>query len=154
MALFEEGFATVAAQPGEGMLKTLASIVRGFLSAEEGNATIEFTVLLPVYMGLIVLATDTASIFVRQSNMMDVSLQTARIVSRHALDADAAEVFASNLLRQGSYTPEVLVQVDAEAQTVTVRVTADLAELVPFGVLSRALNDRLSVTVSHALEPI
>jgi hypothetical protein len=32
-------------------------------------------------------------------------------------------------------------------------VTADAAELAPFGILSRALDDEVSVSVSQALEP-
>jgi Flp pilus assembly protein TadG len=135
------------------MLKTLHRSCRRFLSAEAGNASVEFTVLLPVFMGLVVFAADTATIFTRQSNMWSVSQQTARIVSRHGLDAKAAEEFAADLLRQGSYTPEVTVEVDQDTQIVTVVVTADSARLAPFGILSRALDDQVSVSVSQALEP-
>lgn len=135
------------------MLKTLERSCRRFLTAEGGNASVEFTVLLPVFMALVVFAADTATIFTRQSNMWSVSQQTARIVSRHGLDAQAAEAFAADLLRQGSYTPDVTVQVDQDTQIVTVMVTADAAELAPFGILSRALDDEVSVSVSQALEP-
>jgi Flp pilus assembly protein TadG len=135
------------------MLKTLPCSIRGFLAAEDGNASVEFTVLLPVFMGLVVFAADTATIFTRQSNMWSVSQQTARIVSRHGLDAEAAEAFAAGLLSQGSYVPDVTVDVDSDTQIVTVVVTAESAQLAPFGILSRALDDRLTVSVSQALEP-
>ena len=125
-----------------------------FLVCEDGSASIEFTVLLPAFMGLIVFAADTATIFTRQSNMWSVSQQTARIVSRHGLDADAAEEFAADLLRQGSYTPDVSVTVDTDTQIVTVVVTALSAELAPFGMISRALDDNVTVSVSQALEPV
>mgnify|MGYP000176151432 FL=1 len=127
---------------------------RRFLCAEDGTATVEFTLILPAFLGLIVFAADTATVFTRQSNLWSVSQQTARIVSRHGLDADAAVLFATDLLRQGSYTPEVTVTVDAVTQIVTVVVTAETAQLAPFGILSRALNDRVSVSVSQALEPV
>jgi Flp pilus assembly protein TadG len=135
------------------MLNTLPSSCRRFLAAEDGNASVEFTVLLPVFMGLIVFAADTATVFTRQSNMWSVSQQTARIVSRHGLDAEAAEAFAADLLRQGSYTPDVTVEVDDDTQIVTVVVVAESAKLAPFGLLSRALDDEVSVSVSQALEP-
>jgi Flp pilus assembly protein TadG len=135
-------------------VKTLQSSCRRFLIAEDGNASVEFTVLLPVFMGLIVFAADTATIFTRQSNMWSVSQQTARIVSRHGLDAEAAEKFATDLLRQGGYAPDVTVTVDADTQIVTVMVAAKSAELAPFGILSRALADKVIVTVSQALEPV
>ncbi len=134
-------------------MNTMTSICRRFLSAEDGNASVEFTVLLPVFMGMIVFAADTATTFTRQSNMWNVSQQTARIVSRHGLDAEAAQAFASDLLRQGSYTPDVWVTVDDDTQIVTVVVIAESAQLAPFGLLSRALSDEVTVSVSQALEP-
>ncbi|MGL6211837.1 MAG: TadE/TadG family type IV pilus assembly protein [Paracoccaceae bacterium] len=134
-------------------MMTLPRSCRRFLIAEDGNASVEFTVLLPAFLGLIAFAADTATIFTRQSNMWSVSQQTARIVSRHGLDADGARQFAAGLLRQGNYTPEVTVAVDADTQIVTVTVTAESAELAPFGILSRALDDHVSVSVSQALEP-
>lgn len=136
------------------MLKTLQRSIRRFLTSESGNASVEFTVLLPAFIGLVVFAADTATIFTRQSNMWNVSQQTARIVSRHALDEAAAEAFAADLLRQGGYEPEVSVMVDDDTQIVTVVITAESAQLAPFGILSRALADHLSVSVSQALEPI
>lgn len=135
------------------MLNALPGKCGSFLTSEDGNASVEFTVLLPVFMGLIAFAADTATIFTRQSNMWSVSQQTARIVSRHGLDAEAAEVFAVGLLRQGGYAPDVTVRVDGDTQIVTVVVTAESAELAPFGILSRALDDKVSVSVSQALEP-
>jgi Flp pilus assembly protein TadG len=134
-------------------LKTLLPNVRHFLASDGGNASVEFTVLLPVFLGLVVFAADTATIFTRQSNMLSVSQQTARIVSRHALDAEAAESFAAELLSRGGYSPEVTVDVDADTQIVTVVITAEPTELAPFGLLSRVLDDRLTVSVSQALEP-
>lgn len=135
------------------MLTMLPGNCRRFLRAEDGNASVEFTVLLPVFMGLIIFAADTATLFTRQSNMWSVSQQTARIVSRHGLDADAAEAFAADLLRQGSYTPDVTVEVDDDTQVVTVVVVAESAKLAPFGILSRAMDDQVSVSVTQALEP-
>ena len=132
----------------------LPSRCRHYIFSEGGSATIEFTLLLPAFLGLIVFAADTATSFTRQSNLWNVSQQTARIVSRHGLDAEAAAQYATDLLRQGSYAPEVSVTVDTDTQIVTVVVTAESTELAPFGIISRALSDEVSVTVSQALEPI
>lgn len=140
-------------QPGVEVVYRVTKIVRSFLAAEDGNASVEFTVLLPVFMGLVVFAADTATIFTRQSNMLSVSQQTARIVSRHALDAEAAEVFASGLLRQGGYSPDVTVDIDSDTQIVTVVISAASDEIAPFGIISRALGRELTVSVSQALEP-
>lgn len=149
----EDVVASTPRNPEGNTLNMPPCSFRRFLFAEDGNASIEFAVLLPAFLGLIVFAADTATIFTRQSSMWSVSQQTARIVSRHGLDAEGAEQFASELLRYGSYKPDVSVTVDDDTQIVTVEVTAKSAELAPFGMLSRTLADEVSVSVSQALEP-
>lgn len=127
---------------------------RSFLRAEDGTATVEFAILVPAFLSMVLFAADTAAAFTHQSNMLSISQQTARIVARHGLDAEGAADFAKGQLRIGSYTPDVAVTLDDLLQRVTVVVTADTAEIAPFGFLSRAMSDTISVSVSHALEPI
>ena len=128
--------------------------IRRFLRASDGTATVEFAMLVPAFLGFILFAADTATSYTRQSNLWSVSQQTARIVSRHGLDAEAGARFAEDHLRIGDYTPDVVVTIDEADQLVTVRVTADSSVLAPFGILSPILPDSISVTVSQALEPI
>jgi len=128
--------------------------IRRFLRVTDGSAAVEFTMLVPAFLGFILFAADTATSYTRQSNLWSVSQQTARIVSRHGLDAEAGARFAEEHMRIGDYTPDVVVTINEADQLVTVVVTADSAELAPFGILSRALADNISVTVSQALEPI
>ena len=128
--------------------------IRRFLHVTDGSAAVEFTMLVPAFLGFILFAADTATSYTRQSNLWSVSQQTARIVSRHGLDAEAGARFAEEHMRIGDYTPDVVVTINEADQLVTVVVTADSAELAPFGILSRALSDNISVTVSQALEPI
>ena len=125
-----------------------------FLCAEAGSATVEFALWVPVFVGIMLLGVDASAAFTRQSNFWSVSYETARIVSRHALDAKAGADFARNNMRIGSYTPEVAVTIDTVTQTVTVLVTADLAKMAPFGILALGLDDRLSFAVTQTLEPI
>jgi Flp pilus assembly protein TadG len=127
---------------------------RSFLRAEDGSATVEFAILVPAFLGLVLFAADTAASFTRQSNMLSVSQETARIVARHGLDAAGAAGFARDRLRTASYTPEVAVTLDEVHQRVTVVVTSATSEIAPFGFLTRAMSDTISVSVSQALEPI
>ena len=136
----------------------IASILRkrlsSFLHAEAGSATVEFALWVPVFVSIMLLGADASAAFTRQSNFWSVSYETARIVSRHGLDAEAGAAFARNNMRIGSYAPEVAVTIDELTQTVTVLVTADFAKMAPFGILAFALNDSVSFTVSQTLEPI
>ena len=127
---------------------------RSFLRAEDGSATVEFAILVPAFLSMVLFAADTAASFTRQSNILSISQQTARIVARHGLDAEGGADFAKDQLRSGAYTPEVAVTLDEVQQRVTVVVTSDTAEIAPFGFLSRAMSDTISVSVSQALEPI
>lgn len=124
-----------------------------FLRAETGSATVEFTLWVPAFLGILILGADASAAFTRQSNFWRISHETARIVSRHALDAEAAANFARSQLRIGSYVPEVAVSVDDETQIVTVSVTADAGEIAPLGLISLALGERLSFSVFQTLEP-
>jgi Flp pilus assembly protein TadG len=128
--------------------------LKSFLCTGDGSATVEFTLWVPVFLGILLLGADSSIAFTRQSNLWRVSHETARIVSRHAMDANEGAAFARNQMQLGDYTPEVEVMVDDAAQVVTILVRADPRELAPLGILSFALGDRISITVSQALEPI
>ncbi len=127
---------------------------RSFLHAEDGSASVEFAILVPAFLSMVLFAADTATSFTSQSNILSISQQTARIVARHGLDAVGAADFAKDLLRSGSYTPEVAVTLDEVHQRVTVVVTSDTTKIAPFGFLSRIMSDTISTSVSQALEPI
>ena len=133
-----------------GLRKRLLS----FLRAETGSATVEFTLWVPAFLAILLLGADASTAFIRQSNFWRLSHETARIVSRHALDAEAGAAFARDRMRIGSYMPEVQVTIDDKTQTVTVAVTVDAEQIAPFGILSLALGDRVSFAVSQTLEPI
>lgn len=135
-------------------LPGLRQRLSSFLRAETGSATVEFTLWAPAFLAILLLGADASTAFTRQSNLWRISNETARIVSRHALDAEAGAAFARNRMRIGSYVPEIEVKIDDETQMVTVSVTVDARQMAPFGILSLALGDRISFAVSQMLEPI
>lgn len=134
-------------------LRKIPLMVR-FLRDEAGSATIEFALWVPAFLGIMLLGADASASFTRQSNLWSVSYETARIVSRHAMDAKAGEAYARAQMRVGSYTPEVAVTIDEARQTVTVAVTVEPSEMAPFGILTMALKDKVSLSVSQVLEPL
>ncbi len=135
-------------------LPRLRDRLSSFLRSETGSATVEFTLLVPVFLGVLMLGADASTAFTRQSNLWHLSNETARLVSRHALDAEAGADFARTRMQIGGYTPEVVVTIDEETQTVTVSVSVDAGEIAPFGVLLPVLGDQLSFVIVQALEPI
>lgn len=135
-------------------LSRLRKPLSSFLRADAGSATVEFALWVPVFIGILLLGADASAAFTRQSNFWSVSYETARIVSRHGLDAEAGANFARDHMRIGGYTPEVAVTIDQMTQTVTVLVTADFGKMAPFGILAIGLDQRISFAVSQTLEPI
>ena len=125
-----------------------------FLRAETGSATVEFTLWVPVFLGILLLGADASVAFTRQANFWRITNETARIVSRHALDAEGGAAFARGKMQVGTYVPEIRVTIDDKTQIVTVSVTADADQVAPLGILSFALGDSVSFSVSQALEPI
>jgi Flp pilus assembly protein TadG len=128
--------------------------LKAFGRRSDGSVTVEFVLWLPVFVSVIMLSTDASVMFMRQSNFWNVSRETARIVSRHGLDAGAAEKYAAINARFGDYTPAVAVTVDTLSSTVTVRITGDSGMMAPFGVLGFAMGDTVTTQVTQTLEPI
>jgi|APEBP8051073178_1049388.scaffolds.fasta_scaffold00293_28 Flp pilus assembly protein TadG len=121
---------------------------------QEGSVTVEFVLWLPVFMGIMLLSADASLMFLRQSNFWSVSRDTARIVSRHGLDTYRAELYAEQMAKVGTYTPDVTVRVDPITSTVTVQISGEAQRLAPFGIMSFAVGDRISAEVTQTLEPI
>jgi Flp pilus assembly protein TadG len=128
--------------------------IRNFFGKnDEGSVSVEFAIWTPAFLGVILLGADTSVSFSRQSNYWNVAYETARIVSRHGMGSDDAALHAQGEMEIGSYRPEVAVKIDEATQVVTVTVTAEAAEMAPFGILARALGETVSISVSKALEP-
>ena len=126
-------------------------LVKRFFDREGGAVTVEFVLWLPLLLAVLLVAVDASVLYMRQSNLWQVSRDTARIVSRHAMDEQTAETYAVLQSKLGSTIPTVDVQI--AGPLVTVRMAADLAELAPIGILNFALTEQLSAEITHALEP-
>jgi Flp pilus assembly protein TadG len=137
-----------------GLPGRIAASFRTFRDGTDGGVTVEFVMWVPVFLGVFLTLADVSMMYLRQSSLMSVSQDTARIVSRHGLDPEAAEVYARHEAQIGSYAPEVSVEVDESAATVTVTISAAATEIAPFGVFTYALGDMVTTQVTRSLEPI
>lgn len=126
--------------------------VRGFLHGESGGATVEFIMMVPLFMGLLGLFADASMLYMRQSELMNVARDTARIVSRNAMTATEAVSYATTAA--SSRNVRASVQVTVNQGFVTVTITANAAALAPMGIVTFAVGDVIRATTTSTMEPI
>ncbi|MCG6882650.1 MAG: pilus assembly protein [Silicimonas sp.] len=125
--------------------------VRRFRSDEDASVTIEFVLWLPLLCSLFLIATDATMAFMRQSQMWQVSRDTARIFSRHGMTQDVARDYARANAAFGSTVPDVLVETNGSFVVVSIATPA--SAMTVFGTLNFALGDNITTRVVHAMEP-
>ena len=134
------------------MARFAAIDLRSFRRDERGSTTIEFVLWVPLLLTLLLFATDVTLAFMRQSQVWQVSRETARIVSRHGMDVDAAEAYARENGTMGTSVPDVDVSLDGMDVVVTMSLPS--ATLTPFNTLGLLLGDRITTRVTHTMEPL
>lgn len=125
--------------------------IRRFKTDEDASVTVEFVLWLPILCSLFLLATDATVAFMRQSQMWQVSRETARIVSRHGMTDIVARNYAKQNAAFGSNVPEV--RVDMIGTDVVVAIEAPASAMTVFGTLNFALGEKITTRVRHAMEP-
>jgi Flp pilus assembly pilin Flp len=136
--------ATRRFQPVEELMKR-------FMSREEGSTSIEFVLWLPLLVAVLMVAVDASVLYMRQSNLWQVSRDTARIVSRHGMTEGIAEAYARSEVQFGDYVPAVDVVIDG--QLVTVSMAASLDQVAPLGIFNFAVGDLLVASITQSMEP-
>ncbi|MES2549051.1 MAG: TadE/TadG family type IV pilus assembly protein [Pseudomonadota bacterium] len=126
--------------------------LRSFLQDADGTATVEFVILFPLFTTLLLLVVDASMLFLRHTSLMNVSRDTARIVSRHAMTADEAKSYAEAFASTPSSpaTAEVIIETDR----VIVRLTTDSRSTSPFGIIPIAVGDKLVARAITSMEPV
>jgi Flp pilus assembly protein TadG len=123
-----------------------------FLIEENGTSTIEFVILVPLFTVLLLLATDASLLFLRHTNLMNISRDTARIVSRHAMTVTEARTYAES----NASTPRsrATAQVTIQDGFVIVILSSNAASSAPFGIISFVLGDRIVARAISTMEPV
>ena len=123
-----------------------------FLDDECGTATIEFVFMVPLFTTLVLLITDASLLFLRHTSLMNVSRDTARIVSRHAMSPEEAEIYAATAARTEVSTASADVTI--LNGFVTVVLTSDSATSAPFGIIKFAVGDKITAVAISTMEPV
>lgn len=125
---------------------------QSFLIDTDGTATVEFVILFPLFTTVLLLVVDASMLFLRHTALMNVSRDTARIVSRHAMTAAEAKSYAESFASTPSSpaTAEVIINADQ----VLVRVTTDSRSTAPFGIIPIVVGDKLVARAISSMEPV
>ncbi len=132
-------------------LEVRSGLFGGFQRNEDGSATIEFVLWVPIIFSLVLLATDVSIAFMRQSQSWQVARDTARIVSRHGMTENAAVTYAEENTKFGSTTPAVTVR--SNGSVVEVSISTPANAMTVFGTINFALGESITTRVVHAMEP-
>jgi Flp pilus assembly protein TadG len=123
-----------------------------FLADEEGSATIEFVLMVPLFTLILLLLVDASLLFLRHTSLMNVSRDTARIVSRYAMTPAEAKAYAE----ANASTAQALAVAEVTIVNgfVTVTITSDAAASAPFGIVSFAVGDDIVGRAISTMEPV
>lgn len=136
-----------------GIVKRMQDLLHARIWQDErGSATVEFVLMVPVFMALMFLIADASLLYNKQAMLLDISRDTARIVSRHALTAEEAEIHAARAA--GTSVSPATANVSITDGFVTVTVATDAATAAPFGFIKFAISDKMSATAIVVMEPV
>ncbi len=121
-----------------------------FWKNEEGNATVEFVLWLPLIMGVVVGAFDLNIMLMTQNNMYNVARDTARRVSIGELTPTEAQKYALSQLTYMNFD----YGVDVSAGTdVVVKINTNLSDVATLGIMGGYGNFKLNAAVTMRKEP-
>jgi Flp pilus assembly protein TadG len=124
-----------------------------FLRDERGSATIEFVLWVPVFVIILVAATDATILYLHHTEMWNVSRDVARRVAVGDMtEADAAAVVGNEMfLYSSAYTVSTSNPTDLD---VSIQIQTSIADASVFGFFKPVLGRFLTATVTMRREPI
>lgn len=121
-----------------------------FWKQEDGNATVEFVLWLPLIMGIVVGAFDLNIVLMTQNNMYNVARDTARRVSIGELTAAQAQKYALSKLTYMNFDYGVDVTVGKD---VVVQINTNLSDVATLGIMGGHGKYTLDAAVTMRKEP-
>lgn len=124
---------------------------RVFARNEEGSATIEAVLWLPVFIAFFCLFADASFIFFGQNKayrlVQDVNrkLSVGRLDSADAVVADLQEDF-------NTYAPNAMISSNIDSGMVITTVSIPASDLVATGLYTALLDSNVVVSASHYIE--
>jgi hypothetical protein len=121
---------------------------RCFTSDEDGSATLEFTLWMPVFAILLLLIADTSLLFSAKANLWRVASDTARRIAVGELTTVTAPAYAQAQL---GGNPDYVVRAMREGRDVKVGITVPFGEIAMSAAIFPA-ETTMSVAVIQRVE--
>jgi Flp pilus assembly protein TadG len=132
-------------------LLQVRSLRRRFLRREDGGATVEAVIWLPIFFFVLFLMVDTALIFVGQSEALRVVQDANRNMSIGRFrTVEETEAYVERQLARLS--PSVTAVSVVNAGIVTTTVTMPAGDLQMSGFFTAVINANLSISADHLIE--
>ncbi len=127
--------------------------VSQFLRDEHGSATIEFVLWVPIFVVILVAATDATILYLHHTEMWNVSRDVARRVAVGDMsEADAVTVVQNEMfLYSRAYTVSTSDPADLDVQ---IMIQTSVADASVFGVFEPIMDRYLTAMVTMRREPI
>ncbi len=127
--------------------------VSQFLRDEHGSATIEFVLWVPVFVVILVAATDATVLYLHHTEMWNVSRDVARRVAVGDMtEADTVNVVQNEMfLYSRAYTVATSDPADLD---VKIMIQTSVADASVFGFFEPVLDRYLTAMVTMRREPI
>ena len=116
-------------------MMSIWSRLKRFRSSDRGSMSIEYVIMVPLFVAMISGAVDLSRVFIDQSNFYSAARDTARVVARHAMDEAAAEAYATTRVAQIT-SAATITDVTIDSSSVTVTISAPVTALAEFEFLS------------------
>lgn len=132
--------------------KSIWHRVARFAGDEYGSATIEFVLWVPIFVTILVAATDATVLYLNHTEMWNVSRDVVRRISVGDItEADAATYVQNELfLRSASYTVQTSDPADLD---VWVSIETNIGDASVFGIFKYVASRNLVATVTMRREP-
>jgi Flp pilus assembly protein TadG len=138
----------------------LAKVIRikAFLRREEGSATIEFVLWLPLVMAILLLIVDSSMLFMSRSHAIRVLQDTNRLYSVGQFTGDTATERLTKaqdyaLARLRGLSPSATVTTtETTNRVVRTRATMETREVAQVGFLGMMIDTTMVVVAEHRVE--
>jgi Flp pilus assembly protein TadG len=123
---------------------------RGFVRKDDGAATVEAVIWLPLFVFLVAFATDVSMIFHAHSRVLRVTQDVNRAISVGRIEStdDAEDAVVAMLPNYDSVTASI----DVSNGIITANVSVPVSSVVAIGMVSSLMGHTINVRTQQYLE--
>lgn len=128
--------------------------LRRFWRGDDGSATIEFVLWIPFFLLLLGILTDSATLYLRQNEMWNVSRDAARLIATGQLNETEALTYAESNLRFANTLNYNITANDPASISKWVDIRVKIGDASVFGFFAAIANNDLIARAVMRQEPL